>query len=142
MKERYPSLSLSDLYRKSTEDKRKLGDTHRPDGVLWVIGGLNQVHSTSAAMLALPGFVTDASQQQQEDAEDEDVDAEYHGVDLTKLWNPVIGLTDVELGEWEHEGNLTRMNLLTSLDAIFQQKIKCSGTVPGRRCCDGWKNLN
>ena len=35
----YPELTEKDLFRKSTASKRKLGDTHRPDGNIWVWSG-------------------------------------------------------------------------------------------------------
>jgi hypothetical protein len=37
--DRYPHLTERDLERKSTRDKRSLGDSYRPDGGLWGLGG-------------------------------------------------------------------------------------------------------
>ena len=42
---RFPPLTYDDLFRKSTSDKRLLGDTYRPDGLLWVIGSHHPRHS-------------------------------------------------------------------------------------------------
>jgi hypothetical protein len=35
---RFPPLTEDDCFRKSTVDKRLVGDTHRPDGRLWRVG--------------------------------------------------------------------------------------------------------
>jgi hypothetical protein len=36
--EKLPPLDLKNLFRKSTREKRKLGDTYHADGELWVVG--------------------------------------------------------------------------------------------------------
>jgi hypothetical protein len=35
---RFPPLTKDDCFRKSTVDKRQVGDTYRPDGRLWRVG--------------------------------------------------------------------------------------------------------
>lgn len=53
-RERYPRLSLDDLVRKSTQNKRQLGDTYRPDGRLWILGEVSSIPSPSAGKLWSP----------------------------------------------------------------------------------------
>jgi hypothetical protein len=46
---RFPPLAIGDLFRKSTQDKRVIGDTHRPDGDLYRLGGMQKVKAAVAA---------------------------------------------------------------------------------------------
>jgi hypothetical protein len=41
--ERFPALTRADLYRKGTTVKWQLGDTYRPDGLLWVLDSTSDV---------------------------------------------------------------------------------------------------
>jgi hypothetical protein len=43
---RFPPLTVADLFRKSTQDKRVIGDTHRPDGGLYRLGGVQRASTT------------------------------------------------------------------------------------------------
>lgn len=49
LRKRFPILTLADLYRKSTVQKRILGDTYRPDGLIWELLGLSSGSSQSSA---------------------------------------------------------------------------------------------
>jgi len=86
--ERFPPLTVDDLYRKPTVDKRQLGDTYRPDGRLWSLG------KPSHSVIAAP------SSQSTIDLPSESPQARQSG----RLWSPIIGLTDAEMEAWELEG--------------------------------------
>jgi hypothetical protein len=45
-RKRYPSLSKADLHRKSTVDKRQLGDSYRSEGALWTLQNFGGTTST------------------------------------------------------------------------------------------------
>jgi hypothetical protein len=45
-RERFPALTRADLFRKGTTVKWKLGDTYRPDGLLWVLEETSDVVGT------------------------------------------------------------------------------------------------
>ena len=84
--EKYSPLSKDDLSRKSTVKKRQLGDSRRPDGKLWYTGKskgelLDSINASAAV------------------AEEEELT-----VDVSKLWSPLIGLSNAEIERWEREG--------------------------------------
>ena len=108
-----PVLTQADLYRKSTVDKRQLGDTRRLDGKLWehqfTVGGPAQEPSSGSRPYQSP--VLDGSPLWKVDSHDpgetsDNRDADRPVVGEGKLWNPVIGLSESECDEWEREGYL------------------------------------
>ena len=94
----FPPLTIKDLYRKSTMDKRQLGDTHRTDGLLWVVASAG-------------GSASGATEEA-----DYDNDNEYD-VYMGKLWSPVIGLSDKELEQWESEGEFGTFHIELELNS-------------------------
>jgi len=113
---RYPRLTLSDLFRKSTMDKRVLGDTYRPDGLIWELLGISGASftqsSSSSGLPAPPPVLADGiphptsslSTSPVSPADQMDVQSETRDGLSGKLWSPTIGLTEAEVEEWEVEG--------------------------------------
>src|SRR6185437_6674692 len=111
---RFPSLTLLDLQRKKTDIKRQIGDSRNPDGIFWEMGeeGMQSLDDTD--LLGLPGATSSSTAQKggeteltidssakriDRTVEDEDGgdDEEEEVVDLSKLWDPTIGLSEEEV---------------------------------------------
>jgi hypothetical protein len=101
--ELFPPLSLDDLYRKSTLDKRVRGDTFRPDGSLWGLGEF-KLSSITATSITSPGPRSETADSRLLHTEEE---TDEPTVDIGKLWSPVIGLSGSEIEKWEIEGSLS-----------------------------------
>jgi hypothetical protein len=106
----FPSLALEDLYRKSTVDKRQLGDTYHVEGKLWWAGGAKHTSTPdSPTAFTYPGTISatqafvDNTELAQAHVDNAEPDNE-HPVVLGKLWGHVIGLSETEVEEWEREG--------------------------------------
>ena len=129
LEEQFPYLTVPDLFRKSVQDKRQLGDTHRPDGRLWVAGTGGSMPNTMRPLLLTKPFSTGTSHTStmatsSPAAQPEDVamtnsnsndvstmESDPHWqlvVESGKLWSPILGLTDAELEDWEREGGHCR----------------------------------
>lgn len=98
----FPHLTSADLFRKPTTHKRQLGDSRRPDGMLWRVGARADVGSTS-----------NEGQEMEEGeggggggGEDGAGGGEGNGDGWAdgKLWSPIIGLSIAEVEEWDREG--------------------------------------
>lgn len=119
LNQQFPSLTVHDLYRKPTVEKRKLNDTYHTDGAVWIAGKTSNIVSRSSTFLRPPETLTSSTAPGNErpspssplagagslDTSEYSKDDMWE-VNLGKLWNPAIGLTDEELIQWEHEGEI------------------------------------
>lgn len=130
--DRFPPLTNEDLYRKSTMDKRQLGDSNRADGRLWVtLGAPNTKSKATSGQLRPPAVSLPHAALQEAQAStslatgsdtfNESIGTQSHAgaseqaqtnastkeveiCELAKLWKPVVGLSDKDLEIWELEG--------------------------------------
>lgn len=123
--EAFPALSTEDLFRKSTTEKRQLGDSRRSDGRLWGVGARATLDSATSVppsdhLSASPSTPTAPAQTQHTTSEssnfEEDPPGDRAGENGRrretadeeridgKLWSPVLGLSIAEVEEWDHEG--------------------------------------
>jgi hypothetical protein len=112
---RLPPLTIDDLDRKDTSEKRQPGDTHRSEGRLWHIKGLSTVtplrmyftyllrrynHLPEKADASNPCAVTDGSPQQPQVMQvDADLNASStsqtaHHIEVSSSRNPAMGVDD------------------------------------------------
>ena len=123
VQEQFPRITLADLCRKSTVDKRQLGDTYRTDGKIWIAGKSLQslghaAHSSN--FLRLPGTPNVAPPGEANSSEPPNGDEEDLEIDLRQLWSPTIGLTSEELLQWEHEGEHIHVFVLSFTNSEFR----------------------
>lgn len=100
----FPALSVDDLERKSTADKRQQGDSRRSEGKLWTTG-VPKSH--------LPSYLTQSTSMPQ--TTDSPLDTvstslasssmvlDGPSADNSGLWSPTIGLSDIEREAWDSE---------------------------------------
>lgn len=116
----FPTLTADDLFRKSTVQKRQMGDSHRAEGALWGVNSHGTYTPASLSLLAYPSTSQSqrlhhdpaqiiASQQLSEDASLSRSDSHIRGSlpsneNVGKLWDSVLGLSSEEVEIWELEG--------------------------------------
>jgi len=100
--EQFPPLTKEDLQRKSTVDKRQLGDTYRTDGRLWRLGSSTRRTTATALTSSDPSA---SPSQSASPSVPSSQDVQNSGISGSgRLWDPRIGLTTEEMEEWELEG--------------------------------------
>jgi hypothetical protein len=106
IEERYPALSLKDLYRKSTVEKRQLGVTNHLDGQLWHLRKRKaSIPATSeGSLLPHPETTTANSGLSISEIREDNEVAQEPQIDVGMLWSPVIGLSKSEMEKWDREG--------------------------------------
>lgn len=118
VEESFPRLTAHDLFRKPTTESRQLGDSRRPDGMLWGLGARVDTHPESLSLLQPPNnspqqinasargqsshFPSSSSAPDKNEMAAGRTDASSD--EIGKLWNPIIGLSAEEVEEWEREG--------------------------------------
>lgn len=113
---RFPPLSMSDLLRKPTVEKREVGDSHRGEGHLWSMAAPKHGNTPSpGVLLERPGSIkmgrTSAPPPTSTDSPaDQPVltgpSPAASEPEAPNLWNTSLGLTDEDLELWEREGEL------------------------------------
>lgn len=129
--EAFPPLCAADLFRKTTTEKRQLGDSRRADGELWKVGAraslssesqdpspsssqphsldpLTQTpHQPSAVSEHPPTSGTRTARGDSSEGGGEQGEKERERED-GRLWSPVLGLSVKEVEEWDLEGKFVR----------------------------------
>lgn len=148
---RFPPLIESDLLRKSTVDKRALGDSHRGEGHLWsAVPPIHGPGPSSGKLLdrptakrpgksseSIPPNVSlgrDTPNDSFHPLSHEAGDAPRQGTDSGRLWNTSLGLSNKELELWELEGTSLCLTVLEySVDAF----LRGSCAMASDSCADG-----
>lgn len=102
--QQFPLLSVDDLERKSTADKRQQGDSRRSEGRLWTTGvPKSHLPSYAAQSTSTPSATYAPPDTVPADPASSSVPL---GGDLASnagLWSPTIGLSDMEREAWDSE---------------------------------------
>lgn len=139
----FPTLVAADLIRKSTTEKRQMGDSHRTEGTIWGINPNGRPDLPPSNLLSYPkrsGTHTASPLDSDANCSSTNMDLDIESTPPSKLWDPIIGLSESEIDQWELEG-LCFSETASFADYSLKRTV-FSGIVHGLICNDGWKSLS
>lgn len=122
----FPALTLDDLSRKSTVDKRQLGDSHRSEGAVWTAGIPRSYRQPQHAKTV--GLPSDSSghASHQKPMQHASVTGSSSSnirppvaIEGGALWQAKLGLSDNELEEWDKERKCSILTTVLTSDVIL-----------------------